>query len=103
MLDEYAEELGLESSLTESWHSKFVKTPFKKEKAHKFFAFSASEIQKIIVDGIFAKELDFEELIANGMIVDHFPLHKRKLIDKMQKNFENNYSKLKRGFLIGDW
>lgn len=47
--------------------------------------------------------MDFEELISNGIIIDHFPLHKRKFIDKIQYSFSHKYSKLKWTFLIGGW
>ena len=83
MLDKVAEEQKIEAALTESWFSVMVKTPFQAENGHHYYAFSATENQKLMVDCILGKELDFEELTANGIIVDHFPLHKRKLIDKM--------------------
>ena len=80
-----------------------VKTPFVQSAAHYFCAFSATESQKIIVDGILGKELDFEQLIGNGIIIDHFPLHKSKLIGKIQYSLRHKYSKLKRAFLYGNW
>ena len=103
MLDKVADEEKIDASLTEMWFSVHVKTQFVKNKSHHFYQFSATENQKIIVDGILGKELAFEELISNGVIVDHFPLHKRKLIDKMQLSFSKKYQKLKCGFLIGGW
>ena len=75
--------MKIESSLTETWFSVFVKTPFLKENAKHFYMFSATENQKLIVNGILGKELDFEELISNEIIIDHFPLHKRKFIEKI--------------------
>jgi len=56
-----------------------------------------------MVDNILGKELDFEELISNGIILDHFPLHKRKLIDKMQYSFQHKYKNLKGAFLFGNY
>ena len=103
MQDIVAEEMGIKASLTESWHTRFIKTDFKKDKANRFVAFSATESQKIIVDGILSKEMDFEELIENEVIFDHFPLHKRQLIAKIQKRFDSNYQKLEFGFLTGNW
>ena len=103
MQDRVAEKEGIEASLTESWFTVHVKTQFVQKKSHQFYQFSASECQKIIVDGILGKELDFEELISNDIIIDHFPLHKRKLIDKMQLSFKKKYSKLKWAFLFGGW
>ena len=75
--------MGIKASLTESWHTRLIKTDFKKDKANRFVAFSATESQKIIVDGILSKEMNFEELIENEVIFDHFPLHKRQLIAKI--------------------
>ena len=43
MLDKVAEQDGIEVSLTESEYNFFVKTPFKKDKAHDFYAYSATE------------------------------------------------------------
>lgn len=80
-----------------------MKTPFQKDRAHKYLSFTATESQKIIIDGILGKEIDFANLTDNGVIVDHFPLHKRKLIDKMQYSFKKSYQKLKWAFLIGGW
>ena len=48
-----------------------------------FYGFSATEAQEVIVDGILKQEIDFEELVGNGVIIDHFPLHKRRYIDKI--------------------
>ena len=103
MLDQVAEEENIEASLTESWFSFCVKTAFKKDRAHQFQSFSATESQKIIIDGILGKELDFANLTDNEVIIDHFPLHKRKLIDKMQYSFKKSYQKLKWAFLFGGW
>ena len=55
----------------------FIKIPFKRNVSHYYYAFSATEIQKIMVNGILGRELDFEQMLTTGVIVDHFPLHKR--------------------------
>lgn len=47
--------------------------------------------------------MNFEELTSNGIIIDHFPMHKRKLIEKIQVQFYKKFGLLKRGFLTGNW
>lgn len=47
------------------------------------------------------EEIDFEEYMASGVIKSHFPLHKRKYIEKTIKTFDENYYKLKKGFING--
>ena len=56
-----------------------------------------------MVNGFLAEQIDFEEMQENGIIADHFPLHKRKVIEKLQESMDHYYSKLKQGFLVGTW
>lgn len=100
-LDAIAHEIKIETPLTQAQCTYFVKAPFDRNKADNFNSFSATEHQKLMVDGFLSKELDFEEMMESGVIVDHFPLHKRKFIAKMQEQFEHSYYNLKRGFLVG--
>ena len=51
----------METPLTQSWFCLFVKAPFDRNRAEKFNRFSATESQKIIVDGILGRELDLRE------------------------------------------
>lgn len=98
MLLDKADEMKIETPISQSWYDFFVKAPYNKLKYRNYNSFSATENQKIIMDGILSRELNFRELLSTGVIIDHFPLHKRKLIQKMQFSFDHYYKNLRQGF-----
>lgn len=47
--------------------------------------------------------MDFEQLMLNGIIINHFPLHRRNSVDMIQNSFFHYYERLKIGFLFGSY
>jgi hypothetical protein len=51
---------------------------------------------------ILEKEIDFENFVQQGVILDHFPLHKNNQ-ETFIKEFDNVKFKLMRRFISGDF
>jgi hypothetical protein len=41
--------------------------------------------------------------MLTGVIINHFPLHRRNAVDQIQQSFFHYYERLKIGFLIGTY
>ena len=52
--------------------------------------------------GILSKELDFSNLVKQGIILEHYPLHKRRTRD-ISEEFNKSKWKLILGLLTGNF
>jgi hypothetical protein len=78
LIDEHAEKFGTMGNLSHSLSDLVIKTPFISDLDQKFNKFDDRERIETIIE-ILRKEIDFENFVAQGVILDHFPLHKEDL------------------------
>ena len=74
-IDQKADENEMMGNLANDSTDLTLKTPFLKGRKNSFYPFDGRERIEIIVS-ILRKEIDFENMTAQGVIVAHFPLHK---------------------------
>ena len=86
-LDQMAEKLRIQISLTLPQTNLIVKAPFDLKSIGYFNSFFATEKQEGMLE-LLREEIDFDEYMADGVIQGHFPLHKRKYIDKTIQIFD---------------
>jgi hypothetical protein len=51
-----------------------IKTPFKRDKKNQFNMFDSRERIETIIS-ILREEIDFENFVQQGVILNHFPMH----------------------------
>ena len=78
-LDKEAHEFGLESNLVHNCTPIFVKGKFDAKSKDNFMGFDADD-RLTLIDSILKKEIDFDYYVESGVILEHFPLHKRNSI-----------------------
>ena len=66
-MDDKADELGVETTLSFSHTDVFVKAPFNKEHSQSFLVFDADERQEAIEEYI-GQEIDFDYFKTSGII-----------------------------------
>lgn len=79
ILNMMGDSLGIDTTLSYSFTSLFVKAPYKKNLPYCFNAFDADEQLEAMVEYL-KKEIDFEYYVASGIIESHFMLHKGERI-----------------------
>lgn len=77
-----------------------VKVPFDQRDLRFFNGFFATEKQESM-DEFLIKQIDFEQLMFSGVILDHQPLHKSQDVNQIIDCFLEYESRLKSGFLSG--
>ena len=100
-IDRYAEENDIKGPLTHIESNLSIKTPFKKAFEQSFNMFDSRERIESIY-GILSKELDFSNLVKQGIILEHYPLHKRRTRD-ISDEFNKSKWKLILGLLTGNF
>ena len=78
-----------------------IKTPFIKGRKKSYYKFDGRERIEIIIS-ILREEIDFENLIAQGVIEAHFPMHKEEP-QIFTDLFEKNKYALMKGFITGNF
>ncbi len=68
------EQLGLHATLKNLDSYIFTKVPFEKNRKDDFVCFESCERHEAIQEFL-ETEIDFEQLVLNGVIDSHFPLH----------------------------
>ena len=79
-----------------------MKSPFKYECKDRFVMFDATERVEI-TEEFLSKEIDFDYFSTAGIIDDHFPLHKRNIVELIGESVAHYKNKLLFGFLFGTW
>jgi hypothetical protein len=52
---------------------------------------------------ILTEEIDFKNLVANGIITNHYPLHKLNFYDRLKDSYSKNGAQLSRRLMCGNW
>lgn len=92
-IDEWAEKLNLRCNITALNFHTSVSTAFDRAKLRHYNCFSAAE-QLEAVEEFFEQQLDLAGLKEQGVVEDHFHLHKRLAIDEIQHSFKKYQTKL---------
>ena len=79
-IDEFAEKNRIMGNLSHIESDLAMKTPFKKKFKSQFNMFDSRERIEAII-GILNQQFDFPNLMKQGIIIDHYPLHKRRIKD----------------------
>ena len=88
-------------NLSHSGSDLVIKAPFKVDRKSLFNIFDGRERIETI-DIILRKEIDFENFVLQGVIQEHFPLHKQEPL-VFKELFEKSKWKLMRGFVTGNF
>ena len=75
-IDEVAEKNRIQGNLSHLESNLQVKTQFKKGYRDHFNMFDSRERIEVIL-AVLEQEIDFENYMKQGVILEHFPLHKR--------------------------
>lgn len=97
-----AEEIELGCTLQLTNTTTFMKSPFKFNCKDRFIMFDATERVEI-TEEFLSKEIDFDYFTKAGIIEDHFPLHKRNIVELISESVDHYKNKLLFGFLFGTW
>ena len=52
---------------------------------------------------ILTEEIDFKNLVGNGIITKHYPLHKLNFYDRLKDRYMKNGVQLSRRLMCGNW
>lgn len=102
LMNEKADELGVETSLSYLHTDVFVKAPYNKDHPHSFCMFDADERQEAIEEYI-GQEIDFDYYKTSGIIEEHYMLHKRDTVSLMIYSFDHYKWRLLRGMITGSY
>lgn len=74
IMNETADELGVETTLSLNHSDVFVKAPYNKKVPHSFIVFDADERLEAIEEYL-GQEIDFDYFMTSGIIESHYMLH----------------------------
>mmetsp|Transcript_30203 Transcript_30203/g.46189 ORF Transcript_30203/g.46189 Transcript_30203/m.46189 type:complete len:128 (+) Transcript_30203:1967-2350(+) len=80
LIDIRAEKMRIQCNLTNMTSFIQCKVPFQTEYQPQFTMFDSRERIEAILS-ILEDEIDFHNFVTSGVIMEHFPLHKRKVSD----------------------
>ena len=102
-IDEMATKNKVQCGLSNMYTSLLVKTPFKDYMKEFYNQFDSRERIETIIS-ILEEEIDFEAFVSSGVILEHFPLHKRYTQRRsMIKAFRENRIRLMLNFISGNF
>lgn len=102
MIDTVATKEKTMASLTNVESSLVVKIPFQKQNRKDYNMFDSRE-RLDTIECILENQIDFKLMEIQGIILDHFPLHKRGGPNKALKLYNTHKWGLLIGFLTGNF
>jgi len=101
-MNEKADELGIETTLSFMHSDVFVKAPYSKDHPEAFNVFDADERQEAIEEYI-GQEIDFDYYKTSGIIEQNYMLHKKDTVTLIVDSFDHYKWRLLRGMITGNY
>jgi hypothetical protein len=101
ILDKHAEQNGIMGNLSHSGSDLVIKTPYIHSRNSEFNAFDGRERIETIIS-LLRREIDFENFMLQGVILEHFPMHNDELT-VFEDLFKRTKYNLMKGFITGNF
>jgi hypothetical protein len=101
-MNEKADELGVETTLSFNHNDVFVKAPYNKKMPFAFNVFDADERLEAIEEKL-GEEIDFDYYRTSGIIDENYMLHKRETVTQILDSFNHYKWRLIKGMITGSY
>ena len=79
-----------------------IKKAYNPKHSRMYNSFNATEKQECMFE-LMNQQIDFEQFLFSGVILDHFPLHRGNNIELIHDVFNKFYFKISKAFLWGNF